>query len=339
MGGFASLMSKVAKVQASHGPFSLLLCVGQFFSSAAHANLELQPFLAGVSAVAVPTYFICGQEEYTALVDHMPDGGELCPGLHYLGRAGVKALAGLKVAYLSGVFDAERYFDVDEEPRKVRYEAHYTEEDALTLSKQAAGEGPPQQHRATALDRHQCSTQMLTFLCPCAWSTEVDLLLTTEWGRHWHSLLKSACSHPQTSAHVMAWGLADEQCIPVCAVRLCVGREEQLPARLSSLSLSPSSMGSPVVAKLANQLQLRYHFASHHDVYFELPPYTNHGQPRTRAPFHPPHSAVVSPAHSRGLLLCRLLHALLRAGPSREQEQGEGREEDVAYTLCTAVTC
>ena len=54
--------------------------------------------------------------------------------------------------------------------------------------------------------------------------------------------------------------------------------DEQLPARLSSLSLPPSSIGSPVVAKLANQLQLRYHFAAHHDVYFELPPYSNHGQ-------------------------------------------------------------
>ena len=194
VGGFTSLMSKVSKVEASHGPFALLLCVGQFFSSATHDNAELQPFLAGLSRVPVPTHFICGAEEHSALIDHLPDGGELCPGLHYLGRAGVKQLAGLKVAYLSGEFDADRYFDVNEEQRRTRYERHYTEEDALRLSRQAAGEGTAQPHNTTPQSHHAAS---LTSPVTCAGHTEIDLLLTTEWGRHWHSLLRSpAAPHP-----------------------------------------------------------------------------------------------------------------------------------------------
>ena len=155
-GAFASLMAKVAKVHASHGPFSLLLCTGQFFSSAPHDNLELQPYLSGLKPLPVPTHFIAGAEEHSALIDHLPDGGELCPGLHYLGRAGVKKVAGLTVAYLSGVWDAERYFDVNEEQRRATYEPHYIEDDVIRLSKEAAGEGHRHSSQRLALPSLAC---------------------------------------------------------------------------------------------------------------------------------------------------------------------------------------
>ena len=80
-------------------------------------------------------------DDIAALIDHLPDGGDLCPNLHYLGRAGVKKVGGLTVAFLSGVFDGERYFDVNDEQRKKVYERHYTEDDVIRLSQAAAGEG------------------------------------------------------------------------------------------------------------------------------------------------------------------------------------------------------
>ena len=198
----------MSKVNGSHGPFAFLFCVGQFFAHANHDNSQLQPYLSHQSVLPLPIYFITSHEHHTALIDHLPTGGELCPNLTYLGRSGVRRLGGLTVGYLSGVYDSERYFEVNEEERKQRYEQHYTEDDIVALNKEAAGE-------------------------------QLDLLLTAEWAKNFYSLLPSTA----------------------------------LPAAIAS----PTSVGSPVIARLAAQLSIRYHFAANEDCYFELPPYRNSG--------------------------------------------------------------
>ena len=207
-GEFTSLIAKVSKVHASHGPFSFLFCVGQFFANASHDNSQLQPYIAHQATLPLPIYFIASHEYHTALIDHLPAGGELCPNLTYLGRSGVRRLGGLTVGYLSGEYDSERYFEVNEEERRQRYECHYTEDDIIALNKEAAGE-------------------------------QLDLLLTAEWAKNFHTLL------PATA----------------------------LPASIAA----PPSVGSPVIARLAAQLSIRYHFAGNEDCYFELPPYRNSG--------------------------------------------------------------
>ena len=50
-----------------------------------------------------PIYFIGGNHEPFAWLDQYPDGAELMPGLHYLGRAGQVTLAGLRIAGLTGI--------------------------------------------------------------------------------------------------------------------------------------------------------------------------------------------------------------------------------------------
>ena len=207
-GEFTSLFAKVSKVNGSHGPFAFLFCVGQFFANANHDNSQLQPYLSHQSTLPLPIYFVASHEHHTALIDHLPTGGELCPNLTYLGRSGVRRLSGLTVGYLSGVYDSERYFDVNEEERRHQYERHYTEDDIVALNKEATGE-------------------------------QLDLLLTAEWAKNFHSLLPSSA----------------------------------LPTSITS----PTSVGSPVIARLAAQLSIRYHFAGNEDCYFELPPYRNSG--------------------------------------------------------------
>ena len=164
-------MAKVGKVNASHGPFSLLFCIGQFFSSSERDNGQLQPFLSGLTPLPVPTFFIAGDEQHHALIDGLSAGGELCPGLTYLGRAGVAKLGGLSVGFLSGLYDSERYFDVDEEQRLTRYDAHYVEDDVIKLSKEAAGESQrsAQLHcNAPAAAVHCAACQALTSLSRAA---------------------------------------------------------------------------------------------------------------------------------------------------------------------------
>jgi predicted phosphodiesterase len=78
---------------------------------AAKRNLpaEYADYAAGAASLGRPMYFIAGNnEDFAAL--HPIQGGGVLPGpLHYLGRAGVVEISGLRVGYLSGIF-APKHF-------------------------------------------------------------------------------------------------------------------------------------------------------------------------------------------------------------------------------------
>jgi hypothetical protein len=132
--------------------------------------------------VPLPTYFICGDEVDTSLVDALPSGGSLCKNLTYLGRSGVQTLQlpsspggaddaaaaaaadgkpvrTLTVAYLSGHYDPSSYFSASGGERNVKYQAHYVESDVIALMN--AGLAAP----------------------------HIDVLLTAEWAKGWQMLL------------------------------------------------------------------------------------------------------------------------------------------------------
>ncbi|GAA3443011.1 metallophosphoesterase [Planomonospora venezuelensis] len=73
-------------------------------------------FAAGLQAMSAPVHFIGGNHEpWPALDAHGP--GEWAPGFHFLGRSGVTEVAGLRVAFLSGIYS--RYFSEPDEPPAV----------------------------------------------------------------------------------------------------------------------------------------------------------------------------------------------------------------------------
>lgn len=117
--------------------------------------LQLQPYLSGERKVPCPTYFICGSEdaEATTLVDKIPAGGELCPDLHYLGRAGKKKVAGLDVCYISGVYNRYTYAGEPAEDRMEKYERGY----------------------------HECDVEEALIESGVYRDAGVDILLTAEW--------------------------------------------------------------------------------------------------------------------------------------------------------------
>lgn len=130
---------------------------------------------SGQQKIPVPVYFICSGEQpsngSTTYINELPDGGELCSNLFYLGRSGVKSIAGLEVGYLSGAYDAQEY---DSDPskslwRSTQYERHYTQTD---LGKVVKG------------------------------STDVglDLLLTAEWGEGFGKLIPAGDPQPKLKA-------------------------------------------------------------------------------------------------------------------------------------------
>jgi lariat debranching enzyme len=71
---------------------------------------EFAEYADGVRTMKRPLYFIAGNNEDFEALHDTPEGLQLAPNVHYLGRAGVKELHGLRVGYLSGIH-APRFYD------------------------------------------------------------------------------------------------------------------------------------------------------------------------------------------------------------------------------------
>lgn len=71
---------------------------------------EFSDYATGRCTMDRTLYFIAGNNEDFEALHGLPEGGEIAPKFYYLGRVGVRTLAGLRVAYLSGIY-APRYID------------------------------------------------------------------------------------------------------------------------------------------------------------------------------------------------------------------------------------
>lgn len=113
---------------------------------------EFAEYADGTRRMKRPLYFIGGNnEDFEALHDH-PEGCLLAPNVHYLGRAGLRQVKGLRVGYLSGIH-APRFF---EQPLK--------RPTSLDSAKQAGYFRAPEVEKVMAL-------------------RDVDLFLVHEWPR------------------------------------------------------------------------------------------------------------------------------------------------------------
>lgn len=111
-GGLAKLAATVEAQASKVGAFDLVLCVGSFFAEAAGVDEAAAAFLRGESRLPTRVHFI---DTGAALLHASPGGRQLCENLHFLGGYGIREVCGLRVAFLSGVYDPTRYdrSDVD----------------------------------------------------------------------------------------------------------------------------------------------------------------------------------------------------------------------------------
>eukprot|EP00808_Paulinella_micropora_P000970 g79670.t1 len=185
-GYFASLVQRVDKLHKKKGPFEGVFCVGNFLAPGGEA--QLADYLSGAKKLPVPFYFILGDEQTAhPLLNTKPEGVELCKNLTYLGRAGVKELLGLRVAFLSGGYDPVMFRDTDRVAAFEKYRPFYVEADVQSLQQQAG-------------------------------SAPVDVLLTAEWGAGFHHLLsaealpKTLPNPPQKTGSPVVASLASSFC-------------------------------------------------------------------------------------------------------------------------------
>jgi predicted phosphodiesterase len=113
---------------------------------------EFAAYADGAHVMSRPLYFIGGNNEDFEALHDAPEGFSLAPNVHYLGRAGLRELGGLRVGYLSGIY-APRFYDQPlKRPR------------SLDTAKQAGYFRVPEVERVGALK-------------------DLDLLLVHEWPR------------------------------------------------------------------------------------------------------------------------------------------------------------
>lgn len=122
-GRFVDLLARVLKVHGSaHGPFDVLLVAGDVFGAEPMERNDVKQLLDGALAFPLPVYFVCTHTVPGLALP--PGGGEVAKNLHFLGEAGVRTVAGLRVGFLSGVFNPVAFRE--EAPHDSSPVLHYT---------------------------------------------------------------------------------------------------------------------------------------------------------------------------------------------------------------------
>ncbi|KZS05856.1 CWF19 protein 1 [Daphnia magna] len=102
-GQYDVLFNRVRTINKKSGPFDMLLCVGDFFSSDPAAEAQLESYKLAEKQVPIPTLILGpSKQEHCRYLQDLK-GCEVCTNLTYLGDYGVfTGSSGLRMVYVSG---------------------------------------------------------------------------------------------------------------------------------------------------------------------------------------------------------------------------------------------
>ncbi|KAI0053904.1 nuclear protein [Auriscalpium vulgare] len=116
LGSIGSLFKKIEAINAKHGKFDLVLCVGDFFGPEASETKtedgDVAQLLSGRLIAPLPCYIMQGEVAIPQpVIDKFANtGGELCQNVFLLSKSAVLTTAeGLRIACLGGAFKPEIY--------------------------------------------------------------------------------------------------------------------------------------------------------------------------------------------------------------------------------------
>lgn len=157
--GLDKLFSTVEAQIAKMGSFDALLCVGEFLPSVLNADNDAQvsPYIIGEKKAPMECFFI---DSSAMLLQAVPGGKTIGKNLHFLGGYGIREIAGLRVAFLSGAHDPALY----DTPGADFVGGCFTGQAVSELKRLAA----------TALDRSRGIDVLLT----CGWPAGCENLVT-----------------------------------------------------------------------------------------------------------------------------------------------------------------
>lgn len=108
-GSLVKLFSQVQGQQKRVGAFDVLFAVGAFLPpiGAPSAAEGLKEYVTGARKAPIDTYFI--ESQSAAMISAAAEGKQMCDRVHFLGGFGIRCVAGLRVAFLSGRYDPTVY--------------------------------------------------------------------------------------------------------------------------------------------------------------------------------------------------------------------------------------
>lgn len=178
LGSVRDLFAKIKSIDAKHGKFDCVLCVGDFFGplqdASAHdgAQDEVSQLLNGNIQAPLKCYIMQGNHPLPedVIEKYADTGGELCKDVFLLNKSAlVTTVQGLRIACLGGIYNPDIYASSEAAPGFASpfYTAHTVERLlSNTLSKSATG----QNYSSLAAVRDSASSSQL-----------VDILLTSDW--------------------------------------------------------------------------------------------------------------------------------------------------------------
>lgn len=187
MGNFGKVVSAVESQSSKVGKFDALLVVGgvlQPLDSPAGGG-DIAAFISGEKKMSLPAYFV---DSHPALLQASPRGRHLCENLRFLGGYGLVEISGLRVAFLSGRYEADTY----DSPDADFVGSCFTARAIAGLRKLAAEDG----------------RRGIDILLTCAWPAGIDARIMDEAFRpsdpSGHEALWVKCAAPPISELVVA---------------------------------------------------------------------------------------------------------------------------------------
>ena len=247
-------------------------------------------------------------DENTSIIDKLPnnnDGGEICQNLTFLGRFGLKNVNGISVAYLSGIYDSNLFSKTPSEIRTslaIKELKHNKQkQQSEKEEKEDNNDNDKDEETEQKLEDTKAATEFRRFYCSkdvkqMNLSKNVDILLTSEWGRLFHL------------------GIVHQ-----------VDKSSIIP---NNLSLSQfSKLGrSPIVNKLALQFNPQYHFTGNEDIFFRLCPYKTNDTTKYLTRFISL-GKVSSSSKQRSIYACNIT-------PISSQSSPQTIPSSIIYTKC-----
>lgn len=175
-GHWVELRDHLLRIHAET-PLDLVLQVGDAQPTSDELDLSFMPVperhraLGSFNQLAgswpIPTWFIAGNHEPFNRLESMPQGGTILQNLNYMGRTSSRAVRGLRIAGLSGIFSS-RFYETPREPwpfhvSKVKQASYFRRMELQELA------GTP---RPDILLVHE-------------WPTQMEAGRTPTWPGHW----------------------------------------------------------------------------------------------------------------------------------------------------------
>ncbi|KAH8117058.1 CwfJ C-terminus 2-domain-containing protein-like protein [Phellopilus nigrolimitatus] len=118
VGSVRELFAKVKAIDAKHGKFELVLCVGDFFGppEGKDASKEVDELLKGEIEVPIPCYVMQGDHPIpqSVIQKFSESGSEICRNLFLLSKSGLLTTShGLRIACLGGLYDEQVYVSTE----------------------------------------------------------------------------------------------------------------------------------------------------------------------------------------------------------------------------------